>query len=195
MRMGSYLKRYVPTAVAFVVLLLLTAGILYIMGRVPLSPDGSFGWWEGDIWSSYNSQRVADPYTFSHFLHGLIFFWFLWVFARRLPLRYRFLIGVVIEIGWEILENSPLIINRYREATLAQGYSGDSVMNSVADVVAMAVGFLVAYRVPVAVSVFLFVIIEVVSAGMIRDNLTLNVVMLLYPLDVIKEWQLAGSSL
>lgn len=112
--------------------------------RLLLGPDGHFGWWDGDIWSSENSQRVADAYSFSHIIHGMLFYGFLWLVARRLPVKYRFLIALLIEGGWELLENSPFIINRYREATIALGYVGDSVLNSVCDIGMMALGFLAA---------------------------------------------------
>src|SRR6476620_2688939 len=100
----------------------IVVGAELAMGRSLFGPDGRFGWWSGDIWSSENSQRVADAYTFSHICHGMITYGFLFLFARRIPLPYRFLLAVVIESAWEILENSPLIINRYREATIALGY-------------------------------------------------------------------------
>ena len=110
--------------IASVAMLSLTALIEGWLGRSPLGPDGKFGWWDGNIWSSENSQRVADAYSFSHIAHGILFFGLLWLVARRLPVSYRFLIAVLLEAGWEVLENSPLIINRYREATIALGYVG-----------------------------------------------------------------------
>src|SRR5471030_3222490 len=100
------------------------ATIEWSMGRLPLGPDGRFGWWDGDIWSSENSQRFADPYSFSHLTHGILFFGFLWLVLRRWPVGNRFLIALFTEATWELLENSPLIINRYRHATIAQGYAG-----------------------------------------------------------------------
>src|SRR6185436_5435783 len=110
--------------IASVALLSLTALIEGWLGRSPLGPDGKFGWWDSDVWSSENSQRVADAYSFSHIIHGILFYAFLWLVARRLPLRYRFIAALIIEAVWEILENSPLVINRYREATIALGYVG-----------------------------------------------------------------------
>ena len=172
---------------------MLTASVELLMGRSLLGPDGHFGWWEGDIWSSENSQRFADPYSFSHLTHGILFFGFLWLVAPRVPLRYRFLMAVLLEAAWEILENSPLIINRYRQATLALGYDGDSVLNSQSDLLMMALGFYFASRVPVRVSVAAVLAMEIGCALCVRDNLTLNVIMLIHPVDAIKAWQLASA--
>jgi hypothetical protein len=161
-------------------------------GRSLLGPDGRFGWWDGDIWSSENSQRVADAYSFSHIIHGILFYGFLWLVARRQPIKYRFLIAMLIEGGWELLENSPLIINRYREATIGQGYFGDSVLNSVSDVAMMALGFLVARLARVWVVVALVIGLELGCLWWVRDNLTLNVLMLTHPVPSIKAWQSEG---
>src|SRR5262245_26728342 len=153
---ASFLRRAVALVseyrwaiLACLALILLQALIERGLGRLALGPDGRFGWWDGNIWSSENSQRVADAYSFSHIAHGILFFALLWLVARRLPLSVRFLMAVLLEAGWEVLENSPLIINRYREATIAQGYVGDSVLNSCSDVVMMVLGFILASRVRV----------------------------------------------
>ena len=146
-------KRYGRVILWTLLVLALTAAAETAMGRLPLGPDGRFGWWEGDVWSSENSQRVADPYSFSHIIHGILFFALLWWGARRMPLRWRFLIALLLEAGWEVLENSPIIIDRYREATIAIGYVGDSVLNSCCDVVMMVIGFLFAWRMRPRVSV------------------------------------------
>ena len=175
------------------VVLALTALIELRMGRSPLGPDGRFGFWEADIWSSENSQRLADPYSFSHFVHGVLFFAGLWLVARRLPLSMRLLIALAIETGWEILENSPLIIDRYRAATIAVGYVGDSVLNSLSDVVMMTLGFLFARRVAPRVSAATVVAMELLCLLWVRDNLTLNIIMLVHPVDAIKTWQAAGQ--
>lgn len=167
------------------------AGLELLNGRSPLGPDGRFGWWDGDIWSSENSQRVADAYSFSHIIHGMLFYGLLWLVARRLPLKCRFLIALLIEAGWELLENSPLIINRYRAETIAQGYEGDSVLNSVCDVGMMAFGFLVARLSRVWLVVALIAAMELGCLWWVRDNLTLNVIMLVRPVPAIKAWQSA----
>ena len=178
--------------VAALGVLALTAGIESWLGRSPLGPDGRFGWWDGNIWSNENSQRVVDAYSFSHIVHGILFFTLLWLVARKLPIRTRFLLALWLEAGWEILENSPLIINRYREATIALGYVGDSVLNSCSDIVMMALGFLWAYRMRVWASVAAVVVMEIFCLLWIRDNLTLNIIMLIHPIEAVKAWQSAG---
>lgn len=181
-------RKWIILSVGLIVLILVVAE--FCMGRSPLGPDGKFGWWEGNIWSAECSQRVADAYAFSHLAHGIIFYGFLWLVARRLPVRTRYLIAVAIEAGWELLENSPIIINRYREATAALGYAGDSILNSASDLLMMSLGFLLAWRAPVWVTVTLLILMEVGCALWVRDNLTLNVIMLTFPIDAIREWQM-----
>ena len=170
----------------------LTAGIELSSGRSPLGPDGKFGLWDGDIWSSENSQRVADAYSFSHFIHGILFYGFLWLVLKKVPAPRRFLIALAIEAGWELLENSPFIINRYREATISLGYVGDSVLNSVSDIVMAGIGFVFAWKVSARASVITIVVLELGCLLWVRDNLTLNVVMLVHPLQSIKQWQSEG---
>jgi hypothetical protein len=190
---NNYLKQYRWIISIFIAVFVLTAGIELWMGRSPLGPDGKFGLWDGDIWSSENSQRFADPYSFSHFVHGVLFYGFLWLVALKLPVRYRLLIALAVEAGWELLENSPLIINRYREATIALGYTGDSVFNSLSDVLMMAIGFLFAARARTWISVAVIIAMEVGCALWVRDNLTLNIIMLIHPFDAIKAWQMGGQ--
>jgi predicted DCC family thiol-disulfide oxidoreductase YuxK len=170
----------------------LTGGIELWMGRSLLGPDGQFGWWETSIWSSENSQRFADPYSFSHLIHGMLFYAMLWFVASKWRINSRLLMAVALEAGWEILENSPFIINRYREATISLGYDGDSVLNSMSDILMMALGFLFARGVPPRVTVAAILVMEIGCALWIRDNLTLNVIMLIYPFDAIKHWQMAA---
>lgn len=177
---------------AAVLILVLLAALQWFMGRTLLGSSGRFGLWEGDIWSSECSQRLADAYSFSHIGHGIIFFAILWLTAGRLPVGTRYLIAVVIEAGWELLENSPVIIDRYREATMALGYAGDSIINSMSDVVMMSVGFFLAWRLPWWGSALLLAAMEIGCAIWVRDNLTLNVIMLIHPIDAIKEWQMGG---
>ncbi|MSU55500.1 MAG: DUF2585 family protein [Candidatus Taylorbacteria bacterium] len=191
----SLLKKYRYIVFSFVLILVLVGGIELWTGRSPFGPDGKFGWWDGDVWSSENSQRVSDAYTFSHIIHGMLFYAFLWLVARRLPVRYRFLLALLIEGGWELLENSPLIINRYREVTISLGYVGDSVLNSVSDVVFAGLGFLMAWFSRVWMTVALIVIFEVGCLFWVRDNLTLNVIMLVSPSETIKEWQSEGHKI
>jgi len=174
-------------------MLALTAAIEFSMGRLPLGPDGRFGWWEGNIWSSEQSQRFADPYAFTHIVHGLLFYAMLWLVARRAPARYRFLAAVALEAGWEVLENSPIIINRYRAVTISLGYVGDSIVNSLSDVLMMAIGYLLASRLRFWMSVALVAGLEIGMVIMVRDNLTLNVLMLIHPFDAIRAWQMAAQ--
>ena len=171
---------------------LVVAAAEFAMGRLPFGPDGRMGLWEGNIWSSEQSQRFADPYTFSHLIHGMLFYAILWLVARRTPVRARFIAAIVLEGAWEVLENSPIIINRYREATIALGYVGDSVFNSVSDILFAAIGFLFAWRVRPWVTVAVILAMEIGTALWMRDNLTLNIVMLIHPIDAIKDWQMAG---
>jgi len=185
----SFLKKYRFVILGAVIILALVAVVELSTGRSPLGPDGKFGWWESSVWSSENSQRVADAYSFSHIIHGLLFYAFLWLAARKLPLKYRFLAALILEAGWEILENSPLIINRYRAATIAQGYVGDSVLNSVCDVGMVALGFLLARYAKIWVSIALIIAMELGCLWWVRDNLTLNVLMLTYPVQSVKVWQ------
>jgi hypothetical protein len=190
---NNYLKQYRWIIGIFIAALVLTAGIELWMGRSPLGPDGKFGLWDGDIWSSENSQRFADPYSFSHLVHGMLFYGFLWLAARKLPVRYRLLIALALEAGWELLENSPLIINRYREATIALGYTGDSVLNSLSDILMMTFGFLFAFRMRPRVTVAVIIAMEVGCVLWVRDNLTLNIIMLIHPMEALKAWQMGGQ--
>ena len=174
-----------------VVVLAVLAFIELHNGSLPWGPDGKFGWWDGDIYGSENSQRVADVYSFTHVIHGILIYLGLWIVARRVPAKYRFVAAVVLEAGWEILENSPIIINRYRAETISLGYVGDSVLNSVVDIVMMAIGFIIAKTARIWVSVLLVVGIEVGLLFWVRDNLTINIIMLVHPIEAIKTWQAA----
>ena len=190
---GSKLKQYRSTLIIFVSALAVTGGIELWMGRSLFGPDGKPGWWESSIWSSENSQRFADPYSFSHIVHGILFYAGLWLVARKWPAQQRFLVALALEAGWEILENSPLIINRYRAATISLGYDGDSVLNSLSDILMMTLGFCFAFRVRPRISLAAVLVMEIGCGLWVRDNLTLNVIMLIHPFDAIKHWQLAGQ--
>ncbi len=187
------MKRYGWIIGAVLAAVALTVGVELSMGRSFLGPDGQFAWWEGDIWSHAQSQRFADPYAVSHVVHGFLFYGLLWWGGRRVPIRYRFLMAVLLEAAWEMLENSPIIINRYREATIALGYVGDSILNSLSDIVMMSLGFLLAARNRVWVSVMIVLVCEIGMLFWVRDNLTLNIIMLIHPFAAIKAWQMGGS--
>lgn len=165
------------------------AGVLACMGQPWISASGIVKIWEGAVFSIENSQHLSDWYTFSHIIHGIVFYWLLQRFLPQLSLGARVCIALGAEVAWELVENSPMIIDRYRETALALGYSGDSIINSVSDTVAMCVGFFVARVLPAVGTVALVLLFEVGVGYMIRDNLTLNVLNLVYPFPSVQEWQ------
>lgn len=177
---------------AAILLILLAAAILLTMGRHPICTCGTVELWVGGRDSPKTSQMLADWYSFSHIVHGLLFYAALWLLARRWPVERRFLVAMLVEAAWELIENTPMVIDRYRHATAALGYNGDSVINSVSDILMMAVGFLAARKLPVWASIALLVVLELIPLYVIRDNLTLNVWMLLWPDKGIAAWQAAG---
>jgi hypothetical protein len=174
---------------AVIAIVAVTAAIELGIGRVPYCKCGYVKGWHGVVMSSENSQHLSDWYTPSHVIHGIAFYALFWLIARRQPVPARFAMAVALEAAWEVIENTPLVINRYREATIALDYYGDSVLNSVADIVAMMAGFWLASAAPIAASLGLTIAMELLVGFMIRDNLTLNVIMLLYPVEAIKRWQ------
>lgn len=163
--------------------------ILTLMGRNPICECGEIRLWVGEVHGPDNSQHLADWYVPSHIVHGFIFCGLGWWLLREKPVGLWFCLAVAIEAGWEILENSPMIIDRYREATAAFGYTGDSILNSLADIGWMALGFLIARRIGLWPTVAIAIALELFTLWMIRDNLTLNVLMLVWPIDAIRIWQ------
>ncbi len=161
----------------------------YLMGRLPICECGYIKLFEPVANGSGNSQHLADWYTPSHIIHGFLFYGLGYLLLRAKPLSAKLLLATVIESAWEILENTPLIIDRYRAATISLDYFGDSILNSAMDTIFMMLGFLFAARMPVAVTVVVAIIFEIFTGWLIRDNLTLNVLMLVWPLDAVKAWQ------
>jgi hypothetical protein len=170
-------------------LVLLQVIILYWMGRVPICECGYIKLFEPGVNSPGNSQHLADWYTPSHIIHGFVFFALAWLLFRKHSMAFKLAFAVLIEAAWEILENTPMVIDHYRSATMAVGYSGDSILNSAMDTVWMALGFYFALKMPVWVTVTVAIIFELFTGWLIRDNLTLNVLMLVYPIEAIKIWQ------
>jgi hypothetical protein len=179
-------------AVAAILIVIAAAAILLAMGRNPICTCGQIDLWVGQRDSPRTSQMLSDWYSFSHIVHGLIFYVVLWLVARRAPIQWRFLAALLVETAWEVIENTPFVIDRYRTATAALGYSGDSVINSISDILMMCIGFLIARKLPVWASVVALLVLEAVPLYVIRDNLTLNVWMLLAPSDALRAWQALG---
>jgi hypothetical protein len=173
-------------------IVLVAALILAGLGHPWICTCGTIKFWHGITLISENSQHLTDWYTPSHVIHGILFYFGLWLVAQRRPLSTRALIALAIEAAWEVIENTPWIINRYREVTISLDYFGDSVINSVSDILAMLLGFWLAARAPVWLSVAVVIALEAIVAAFVRDNLTLNIIMLIYPLDVIRDWQAGG---
>ena len=185
------------SAVIAASLFLAFAAIEFAMGRPPICACGTVKLWHGIVQSSENSQHISDWYTLSHIIHGFLFFGAGYLLRRKWP--HVFHLGVAISLAilaegaWELLENSPIIINRYREVTISYGYAGDRIINSMADIAWMILGFFLASRLPWKATVAIAIFFEIFAAYMIRDNLTLNILMLAAPVEAVKDWQAAGT--
>ena len=178
------------TWTALVVVLVALQGVkLYVLGQPLICECGYLKVWEGIVLSSGNSQHLTDWYTPSHVIHGILFYLGLWFLFPRTPVLFRLFVAAGIEVAWELLENSPWIIERYREQALAQGYVGDSIINSLSDTLAAIIGFLIAWRLPILISIGLVLALELFVGYMIHDNLLLNIIQLIHPIDATGEWQ------
>ncbi len=192
-----------PSRTAIIVSIVITAvtvGILLAMGRPPICECGYVKLWHGDINSGGNSQHIADWYTPSHIIHGPVFYAFGWLLFAKWKIggegavKWGLPLAVFLEASWEVLENTQMVIDRFRSVTANWGYSGDSVLNSFADIGWMAFGFYLAMRLPIKVTIVGAIALEVLAAWAVRDGLALTVIMLLFPIDAIAEWQAAGSA-
>jgi hypothetical protein len=183
------MTRSVRAATAALLILAAAAAILLAMGRPPICTCGTVELWVNETNSSRTSQMLADWYSASHIVHGLLFYAGLWLIWHRSAASWRFLAALLIETSWEVLENTQMVIDRYRQTTAALGYTGDSVINSMSDIGMMAIGFFAARRLPLSGSLALVAVLELVPLAVIRDNLTLNVWMLLAPNQAVKSWQ------
>src|SRR6478752_2048257 len=179
-------------AIAALLIVAAAAIALLAMGRNPICTCGTVDLWVGARDSPKTSQMLADWYSLSHIVHGLLFYAALWMVARRWPVEWRFVAALAVEAAWEVTENTPFVIDRYRATTAALGYTGDSVTNTLSVIALMALGFFAARKLPVWASVLLLVVLELVPQFVIRDNLTLNVWTLLAPNAAIQTWQAGG---
>jgi hypothetical protein len=170
----------------------LTLFILFLLGRTLFYQHGPIAFWSSDINSDQNSQQLFDPYTFTHIIHGIGFYALLWLFRKKIPLELRFLLALILESSWEIIENTSLIIERYRAATISLDYYGDSILNSFGDILAFIFGFYFTYEKPLWLTVSIVALIELLLLILIRDNLSLNILMLLFPIPGIQAWQTGG---
>ncbi len=184
-------KQRLPYLITAFIIVAAAAWLLWV-GREPICKCGFIKLWHGETVSSENSQHISDWYTPSHLIHGLIFYAILWLAARRFTYGIRMAIATAVESLWEIVENSDAIIERYRSVTISLDYYGDSVLNSVADIGAMIIGFWLASRIPVWASVALIIGFETLTMWLIRDGLALNILMLVWPLEAVRDWQAGG---
>jgi Protein of unknown function (DUF2585) len=184
-------KQTIRTIVGVVIILAVMATVEHFEGRLAICACGYVKLWHGLVVSSGNSQHLFDLYSLTHVLHGLLIYLLLWIVDRKkkLSVTTKLLLAVGLEASWEILENSNMVINRYRAATISLDYFGDSIVNSIGDIISMALGFMIAARTKPWMSVALYIVVETLLAIVIRDNLTINIIMLIHPIEAIKIWQ------
>jgi len=178
-------------ATAGAALVALAGAAEFAMGRELWGVSGKPGIWSGDIWSSHNSQYMTDPYTFSHLTHGVLWYGLSALVAQKLPVRVRFMLAVAVVCAWEVFENTDMVIQRYRAATISLNYYGDSVTNSMCDILTAVLGFILAAMLPTRITLISVIMLEIALALWIRDSLLLNVLMLIRPIQAIRAWQLA----
>lgn len=184
------LKKHPIAFAAMLTAIVAAVVVLRGEGRVWWCPVGDLWPWSWNIWSQHNSQHLVDPYSFTHMLHGVLAFWFMSLVFRRVPLSWLLFIAVLLESLWEITENSTFVIERYRAATISFDYFGDSIVNSISDILFCAIGFIVAYKLRFWRSLALFIATELMLIFTIHDSLIINIIMLIYPIEAIKQWQM-----
>jgi hypothetical protein len=184
-------RDYFPWAAIAAIVIAATVALNF-QGRVWWCQAGDYSPWAWDVWSTHNSQHVIDPYSYTHILHGILEFWLIGLIFRRMPLAWRMSIAILIESTWEVVENTNYVINRYREATISLDYFGDSIINSLADIVCCGTGLVIAYKLRFWKSLTLFLATEIILIFWIRDSLLLNIIMLIYPIEAIKHWQIGS---
>ena len=183
-------RRSLAPIVAIVVSVFAMALLLWLEGRLVFCSCGVFRVWSGDTCSASNSQQLFDPYSFTHVLHGVFLFWLVALVARRIAPAWQLWLALTLEAAWEVLENTPFVIDRYRAETAALGYTGDTIVNSFGDLACAFVGFLVARKLGAVRSVILFLGLEVILVIWIHDSLLLQLLMLIHPVEALKQWQL-----
>jgi Protein of unknown function (DUF2585) len=185
------LKNPFPLALIFVVIAM-TVAMLHLEGRIWWCPAGDLSLWSWSIWSQHNSQHVIDPYSFTHMLHGMLEFWFITLLFKRVPIAWRLFIAVLIESSWELGENSDFVIERYRAVTISLAYFGDSIINSVSDITCCSGGFLLACKLGFWRTLAGFFATEAILIWWIHDSLLINILMLIYPIEAVRTWQIAA---
>ena len=184
------LQKYRFQIIAVAVVVLTAIVVLALQGRIWWCEAGDAVPWSWDVWSRHNSQHLIDPYSFTHVLHGILEFWLIGLVFRRVPIAWRFVIAIFIESSWEVVENMNFMIQRYRETTISLDYFGDSIANSIFDIICCGTGFWIAYKLRFWSSMALFMLTEIVLLFWIRDSLILNILMLLWPVEAVKQWQM-----
>lgn len=178
----------IPAGLALIMTASMVA-VLYAQGRIWWCKLGDYNPWTSDAWTDHTSQHLFDPYSFTHVLHGVLFFWLISLIFRKASTGWQFFIAILVECVWEVVENSRYVIEKYRENTASLDYFGDSILNSVGDVIACGLGFYIAYKLKFRRSLAFFFLIEIILLFWIRDGLLINIVMLIYPIKALKQWQ------